>query len=201
MVAQLNSDNLTHLVDAPDTRVARSLDVLVDPVWEAQPGEPHLWFSRFHLYLLIVPERRSISEAFRVATNSPVMDSATADWYEISRRWRWHDRALAYDNEQARILRAKVETLRLENKIKRIEMLEQVHDTIMRQLPELEYSEFNWRVAPAAIKVVLEQQRAEFDDEPKQRHELTGANGGPIQQQTHQIQLQWNFGSDDSNDN
>lgn len=78
---------------------------LTDPVWELQPGEPNLWFSRFELFRLAGPRRslRSIYNGERVAgrvggkaPQSPV-DHAPAAWDNAALKWRWRERAEAWD--------------------------------------------------------------------------------------------------------
>jgi len=75
--------------------------------WERQPGEPAIWYRRFQRYLLLFP-RRSVaavyheehSELGEASNDVERRQKVPGLWYEIANRWRWEERAQAYDDAQ-----------------------------------------------------------------------------------------------------
>lgn len=72
--------------------------------WDQQPGESKLWFKRFSLFLLLGPTR-SVVEAYRAEYGRKHEGAATpkeaaSNWKTMAARWRWNDRAEAWDREQ-----------------------------------------------------------------------------------------------------
>ena len=72
--------------------------------WECQPGEPTLWFARFEAYRLQGPDRSLLAavNAHRQARNKQQSRSVPQAWAKNARRWRWHDRAEAWDQLRRR---------------------------------------------------------------------------------------------------
>lgn len=70
--------------------------------WEQQPGESNLWFSRYHIYLLLGPTR-SLLEAYNadLAKKSKEKQSSPSSAYSAAaKQWLWKERAAAYDAHQ-----------------------------------------------------------------------------------------------------
>jgi len=79
--------------------------------WQAQPGEPHMWYNRFSLYYLAQPGMdRNLSLAYRqyridtaetdeerqrIRSNGSIPVSES--WWSNCKEWDWRGRALAYD--------------------------------------------------------------------------------------------------------
>ena len=92
--------------------------------WDIQPGEPALWYSRFHSYLLLGPER-SLEDAYRKFREAQAgVEPASrrppcrvpGSWSEVSRKWRWAERARDWDaDERARLRRAHYAKLKAMN--------------------------------------------------------------------------------------
>src|SRR4051794_30654462 len=80
--------------------------------WEQQSGEPDLWHHRFHeFYMMAGPERTfdgaftRYQEAAGKPTSKPHQRRATSHWYEIAGRWKWAERARAFDADERRRVR------------------------------------------------------------------------------------------------
>ncbi len=72
--------------------------------WSRQPGEPAAWYRRFAELYLAQRGRRSILAAAnseRDRKGRKGTDSLTPSWRRASERWRWRERAAAYDADQA----------------------------------------------------------------------------------------------------
>jgi hypothetical protein len=72
-----------------------------DP-WERQPGEANLWYARFERYRLAGPQRSflGILNDERVRRGKKKGRSIPQAWADNIKRWRWRDRALAWDEQE-----------------------------------------------------------------------------------------------------
>jgi len=74
--------------------------------WERQPGEKMRWFSRFEMFRLMGPDR-SLLGAYReylarkgdIRHEKKTISLPTA-WHRNSKKWRWRERAEAWDMEE-----------------------------------------------------------------------------------------------------
>lgn len=64
--------------------------------WDRLPGEPARWYNRFDAFRLLGPAR-SVEQAYRQDTGRRT--PAPGEWKKTARRWRWHERAQAWDAE------------------------------------------------------------------------------------------------------
>lgn len=86
---------------------------MADP-WERLDGEPAKWYARFEKYRLLGPNR-SLDEAWRVDsdTKRPKSQRASGDWPNMARRWRWRERAEAWDEvERVKLRKAREQELK-----------------------------------------------------------------------------------------
>ena len=114
-------------------------------IWEQQEGESDLWFGRFRAYLLM-GFKRSVSAVFQLeAEENRGNQSAETHgyWYEYARKYKWEERAKAYDThwieEQDEIIKQERERgLRLGYALdyKRIEALNKLADKMMQWADE-----------------------------------------------------------------
>lgn len=72
--------------------------------WERMAGEPERWFRRFDAFRLLKPVR-SVSAIFQQeekAKNSEKQRRVPpGEWHKQARRWKWEERAAAFDAYQA----------------------------------------------------------------------------------------------------
>ena len=82
--------------------------------WECQPGESAQAFDAFGYYLRLAPGERSLRQAWQDYWNRPgnalqrsrkSAGRPYGHWTRWMSRWRWQERALAWDAEQAEIER------------------------------------------------------------------------------------------------
>ncbi len=81
---------------------------LPPPPWESMPGEPARWYARFERYRLAGPARSLLGtfNAQRADKGMPHRGCVPGAWAEAARRWRWRERADAWDEEERRQSRA-----------------------------------------------------------------------------------------------
>ncbi len=95
--------------------------------WEQQGPESDLWYSRFHDHYLILGPERSLEQAYRKYRESqqetgidPVSRRPTrklpGSWRAACAKWRWLERARAYDDQQrAQLRKAQYEAIKKAN--------------------------------------------------------------------------------------
>lgn len=85
---------------------------LTEPLWMQQYGESALWYDRFHRYML-VGSRRSLLGTVRVeeAEKGRLKRSlrVPGSWHKAFAKYRWKERAAAWDEYQRSIDREKWE--------------------------------------------------------------------------------------------
>lgn len=73
--------------------------------WDQQPGENNLWFRRFQSYLRLGPRRSMLSAYTRDleqrGINAKGKKHIPSSWRDSARRWRWLERAQAWDAQVA----------------------------------------------------------------------------------------------------
>ncbi len=86
--------------------------------WDRQPGEPNRWFDRFTAWRLLGP-MRSYAAVVRPAVYARADALGEArprqierNWSSAAARWRWRERAEAWDEQQRQMAEAAVEEAR-----------------------------------------------------------------------------------------
>lgn len=67
--------------------------------WDRLEGEPPRWYARFEVFRQL-GSGRSVAACWRADTGR-VGQEAPSRWNTSARRWRWAERALAWDQAQA----------------------------------------------------------------------------------------------------
>jgi len=80
-----------------------SLENMVEPVWERQPGESPKSFHAFVVYRDLPPFERTIKKAIEIVYEGNVSPSRLNYWYQRSSAWHWRRRAEAFDEYKARV--------------------------------------------------------------------------------------------------
>ncbi len=62
--------------------------------WKQQSDEPPVWYNRFHTYLTLGPTR-TLTTDYRMWANNSGTPTSTVS--KQPARWRWKERAMAYD--------------------------------------------------------------------------------------------------------
>jgi hypothetical protein len=78
------------------------------PLWEPLPGEPARWYGRFERFRLAGPTRSLLAtfnaeQSERQGTKRRCVPGA---WVQAACRWRWRERAAAWDDHDQRQARA-----------------------------------------------------------------------------------------------
>jgi hypothetical protein len=158
--------------------------------WDRREGETSVNFARFHCYLVLGPERSviaSIYEYHKRIIHRPLDEKIRYSsriyqvWRNIATKNDWQSRAAAWDQEQARLELKAISHNRMRSRVERKDMLDLLRAKTVEAISGLDPEDANWRDVVAAVKVVAQELRQEHDDTPKQRMEVTGENGKPIE--------------------
>lgn len=107
-------------------------------------------------------------------------NSVPEAWYRAFKRWKWKKRAEAWDEAEVERRRIEGEQDRLEERERRRDLLKGYRGKIARAIGALNPEDARWGEVTKAVETLAQESRAEYDDEPTQRLEHTGAKGGPI---------------------
>lgn len=161
-------------------------------------GENDLWYGRFERYRLSGPSRSILAtynaeRRGKAREGEKERDANTfpSSWSLAVKAYRWKERASAWDNYQIEKDRREreehFEMLRRQSKDDRIALFQAQQAVLAQQLNILakkcrrgeaeEELVISPRILFNAIRMTAEQLRAELDQQPKQRHEVTGADG------------------------
>lgn len=72
-------------------------------LWEQQPEEPNKWFRRFEIYRRLGPNRAMLA-AYRkesAEAGREKRDRTPGSWVTMFRRWKWAERAAAWDEHES----------------------------------------------------------------------------------------------------
>jgi len=81
---------------------------LPEGIWQPLPDEPQRWYARFDCFRSLGPER-TIAAAYRAHAGPNANDAGrpSKTWYAMAARWRWEERALAWDVHMRTYVRAR----------------------------------------------------------------------------------------------
>lgn len=149
-------------------------------LWDRQPGEPARWFARFSAFLALGPGR-SLNASARAEQGDGGKVSEGAErraagaWQRTAQRWRWRERAEAWDKGQADRERDALEDERREERRARRALLRTARQKVERALGSLEPE--TWREAVYSLRIIAGEQRIEYgerDGGPGAEEELPG---------------------------
>lgn len=139
--------------------------------WEMQEGEPARWYDRFDRYRLMPAHARSMLAVYadeaRPGAKRPA--SVPGAWKEASDTWQWEERAAAWDRHEAARRQAEYDEERRRDKDQRITLLKATRNKLAQRLANLEAADIPAAALISGVRLVVEQLRAEYDDEPTQR--------------------------------
>jgi len=167
----------------------------VGELWEQQPGESRLWYTRFRAWL--VDPRRSLLGVYRAEWEAQVSKKAgkggkrrdfrakgvPGSWQKTIQQWRWAERAAAYD--------AHLDALGGDLVARALRELRGEAPAIARKLATDGVNGALNREQIRAAMAVLD--RAGLS--PTAKHEITGLDGGRLT-----LTLRWNDDADASDD-
>lgn len=83
-----------------------------EQIWQQQPGEPARWYARFELFRLAGPDRSLLGSVHTEEANCS-RDKRSARvpgaWDQAARKWRWRERAEAWDASRQELVRKEEE--------------------------------------------------------------------------------------------
>lgn len=161
---------------------------IINPVgrpWDIQPGEPGNWFMRFEEYRKLGTIRtvESVYEAEKAKAIKQGKYTISAVpmlsvWKSTARRFKWEDRAALWDATNVTIIRAEdahkqqiisldAETDRIEQRLRRKNILDTLYTKLEKHLEnDFDLSRYKPAEIIMLLKILLVQNRAEFDDLP-----------------------------------
>lgn len=92
-----------------------------------------------------------------------------------SRDYRWQERVDRHDGLEREAGREALRAAAIEDKKKRIASLERYRDHVLDAMSHLDPDDARHKDVTAALRMVTGELRAEYDDEPAHRHEVSGS--------------------------
>lgn len=145
------------------------------------PLEPSLWYSRFTQFDLLGPTRsiHATYNAERVKASKSMSTSTPRAWTREAALWEWSRRAQAHDAAIQTQASADYEAERLDERLRRINTLKGLRGKALTALNALTITAMDSYAIIAALKLVTQELRKEYNDEPAQRVEHSGTVTGP----------------------
>lgn len=103
--------------------------------WAQQPKEPGHWYDRLERFRLLGPGR-SIEVVFRQERTA---GRPSKHWYEAAKRWRWVERAEAWDGANREEIRAAEADRRFDAREKRLAEEETLRAGMFAALSKIEW--------------------------------------------------------------
>ena len=93
-------------------------------------------------------------------------------WHNAFHTWRWKERAEAWDEAERERAEAEYEAERLEWREKRRKLLQGFFGRLVQALGDLDPTDATLGQLTQAVRMAIQELRAEFDDEPTARHDV-----------------------------
>lgn len=139
-------------------------------LWEREAHESPLWFYRFDAYYRPLGPERNLLKAYKgwyqaEKGRESKSVSAPTSWREAAERWRWLERADAFDVQQ-RLARLKDEDeARRKSREQRLAILNGVLLRASTALVRLDPEEARWGDVIAAVRLAVQELRHEYGDD------------------------------------
>ena len=114
------------------------------PIWQRQTDEPARAFARFEIYRLLGP-KRSIDQAYRLIAEREQLPGRqpSGAFMRQTRKWRWRQRAQAWDAAERERLRGLEEERRFDAREYRLGMIEALMAAIFEGLQGAQLAAMN----------------------------------------------------------
>ena len=142
----------------------------VGQMWGQQAREPALWFHRFDAYYRPLGPERKLLRAYKwwhrmeKGRESQAV-SAPTSWREAADRWRWVERAEAWDVQQRLERLREEDEQRRKNREQRIALLNGVMVRASNALVRLDPEEAKWGDVVAAVRLAVQELRHEYGED------------------------------------
>lgn len=145
-----------------------------DVIWERCHEESRQAFEAFCHFRDVAPADRSIRFAYRSSKADMDLPSAPASWYDWSQRFRWKERAAAYDAYKARReLDAEIRERVKAKQLRRGVLVSGLRKT-GQDLPNIDLTKSSASDIAKLLEVLIRQLREEYDETPAQKIALGG---------------------------
>jgi hypothetical protein len=151
--------------------------------WDRQPGEPNLWYTRFERYRLAGPSRSLLGtlNSEMLEKGLPRKARVPGAWNRAFERWRWRDRAEAWDEqERHKVQAAHARDLEEMNR-RHIQEAQALQNKALQRLKALELDDLS---AADVLRYFVEatklERAARGEPETIEERRLTGKNGGAL---------------------
>jgi len=155
--------------------------------WERQPDETDRAWAAFRVYRDLPPAERSYGAAFRKTYQKPANYQAPQWYRQWANRHGWRDRVEAWDRHLDDVGRAVTERERVEWRGHRRKLLQGFLSNVATAMREFDPKNVSVGQLTQAVQMLVQEMRAEMDDLPTEKRQLTGAEGGPIQITTVEV--------------
>jgi len=140
--------------------------------------EPNLWFDRFVRFLHLGPSRSLVGlynqyVVERDGEGTRKRTSAPGAWWTAYKSWGWKERAEAWDEYQRQVDKKRYEDERKKAKAERLAVIRTVKARLAQAAARLDLDDPNSADITRLLRVVCQEERAEYDDEPTQRISTT----------------------------
>lgn len=104
-------------------------------LWDRMEGEPNSWYDRFTIYRLL-GSRRSIQAAHTQYARQEGYSSERppTSWYRQAEKWRWKERAEAWDEAERKAFEVSEQIRRYEARRRRLGMIEAAQEGAYKAL-------------------------------------------------------------------
>lgn len=136
-----------------------------DEPWTKRESETQKAYSRFCVYRDMGPDR-SIAKVCEEIGKPSGYSRHLERW---SSEHNWVSRAESYDTYMSERMREELETKRIHDKVERLTSLDSLHHVINDALDDLDGSDLSPGMLEKLLKLVVQEKRKEYDDEPTQR--------------------------------
>ena len=122
--------------------------------------------------------RLAVYNAERKKAQKSAVESPPGAWDKAATKWRWKERAEKWDEHLRQQDREAYEQERLDNRQRRRDILIAYQGVLVKAMAKLDPEDARWNEITAGIKMVAQELRAEYDDEPTRRSEIIGKSEG-----------------------
>lgn len=139
--------------------------------WDRQPNEPSAWFERFERFRLL-GANRTIEAVFQQEQGDAKGSKGkrpTRHWYEAADTYQWRWRSEAWDDAERQKERDRYEQERQKEREARLALLRAGRSRLAQALTALDATKLKPAEVFSALRIILQESRAEYDDEPTQR--------------------------------
>jgi hypothetical protein len=152
--------------------------------WERQKAEPDRHYVWFQCYRDIPPVDRTVREAHARFTGKKKPDGAPGQWYTVSQKHRWKERALALDTYiERRDLEAELEERVKSRKLRRAVLANTLRKA-GTEMMNIDFAQASPGEVARLLEVLTKQLREEYDETPAKKVQLGGMAAGNGEKET-----------------